>query len=63
MKLDSELLERFINTFVGFGNPQAPIWFIGIEEGGDRSPDLLCHRIELWDRRGGLLARLWDQWG
>ncbi len=35
MVLDSELLENFIQTFVGYGNADAPYWYVGMEEGGD----------------------------
>jgi hypothetical protein len=40
--LDPRLLTDFLDSFYGYGNPQAPLWFIGMEEGGgtvvSRSP-------------------------
>ncbi len=31
--LDEELLEDFCGTFAGYGNLDADVWFIGMEEG------------------------------
>lgn len=30
---------RLLNEFIGWGNPHANYWFVGIEEGGDPWPD------------------------
>lgn len=32
--LDSEVLDQFCQQFFGYGELTAPIWFIGMEEGG-----------------------------
>jgi len=52
--LDSELVERFIATFAGYGNVAAPYWFIGMEEGGDSSDEALEDRLRVWRERGCL---------
>lgn len=51
--LDSELVQRFIRTFAGYGSPAARYWFVGMEEACEDDPRELRHRLELWDRRGG----------
>jgi hypothetical protein len=51
-KLDSELLEAFMQTFVGYGNTRAPYWYVGMEEGGDSTEESLRRRLELWRERG-----------
>jgi len=53
-QLSSHVLERFITTFLGYGNVRAPLWFIGKEEGGDCSPDSLRERFAWWQARGCL---------
>jgi hypothetical protein len=35
--LDSEILGNFIESFFGYGNLSAPLWFIGMEEGGGKT--------------------------
>ena len=34
--VDASLLNDFISRFLGYGNPNAELWFVGMEEGGDR---------------------------
>ncbi|MCS6304597.1 MAG: hypothetical protein H8K07_13165 [Nitrospira sp.] len=47
--------ERFeiVSKFIGFGNPHAPIWFIGIEEGKpwDKDPDKDQEQYDKYARR------------
>ena len=38
--------------FYGYGSYEAPVWFVGMEEGGGSYDDIRRH-IEHWDRRGG----------
>ena len=52
MTLSSELLESHMNTFLGYGNPAAPYWFIGMEEGGDCEAAFVSRRLNSWDTRG-----------
>jgi hypothetical protein len=52
MVLNSELLERFIRTFLGYGNADAPYWYLGMEEGGDSTAASLKRHLELWRERG-----------
>lgn len=49
--LNSELLLSFADTFYGYGDLSAPIWFIGMEEGGG-SEENIRKRLETWDERG-----------
>jgi len=53
--LSSELLENRIATFVGYGNPSAPYWYIGLEEGGTSDAAFIEHRLGLWNQRGRLI--------
>jgi len=50
--LDDKLLQDFINGFYGYGNYQAPYWFIGLEEGGGNSIQEINSRLATWDKRG-----------
>ncbi|WP_420555647.1 hypothetical protein [Roseovarius sp.] len=49
--LDSNLLLEYAAKFYGYGDLSAPIWFIGMEEGGG-GKDTVEKRLEAWDRRG-----------
>jgi hypothetical protein len=31
--IDDDIMERRIRTFWGYGSPEAPVWFVGMEEG------------------------------
>jgi hypothetical protein len=46
------LLQKFMNTFYGYGNYAAPYWFIGMEEGGGDSYEEVARRLTVWDKRG-----------
>lgn len=43
-------LEEFQNilNFIGYGNLEAPLWFIGVEEGTEKKPRTLCWSLE-WE--------------
>ena len=45
-------LDDFISHFAGYGHLGAPLWFVGMEEGGGRSGAELQCRVEAWDARG-----------
>lgn len=46
----SETLENFISKFWGYGNFQAPIWLVGMEEACGEND--VPKRISAWQRRG-----------
>jgi len=50
--LNETLLENFCATFAGYGSWQAPIWFVGIEEGGGETELAVCARLAAWHERG-----------
>jgi hypothetical protein len=50
--LNDQLLEDFMQGFYGYGTFRAPIWFVGMEEGGGGSLEQLAGRIAAWDTRG-----------
>jgi hypothetical protein len=52
--LDDSAVETFIDRFFGYGSWAAPIWFIGMEEGGGGTIAEAGRRIETWRMRGGL---------
>lgn len=49
---NDQLLEALINNFYGYGNYQAPHWFIGVKEGGSDTHLEVGRRLEVWDSRG-----------
>lgn len=52
MKLDDVLLAQYMDSFFGYGNLKARLWFVGMEEGGGSSVDEVRSRLTAWDRRG-----------
>lgn len=50
--IDDRRIERFMDGFLGYGNGDAPLWFIGMEEGGGNSVDEIALRIATWEKRG-----------
>lgn len=50
--LNDSLLEAFIDRFYGYGNLDAPYWFIGMEEGGGNSLEEISLRLNTWRERG-----------
>lgn len=52
--LDDKSLKSFINKFFGYGDLNASIWFIGMEEGGGKCEKEIANRLAAWVRRGKL---------
>lgn len=50
--LNDKLLSRYIGKFYGYGSYQAPIWFIGMEEGGAGKRKKVGKRLSAWKERG-----------
>lgn len=50
--LDDKTVKAFIEGFFGYGNWAAPIWFVGMEEGGGESVAEIRRRIDAWSSRG-----------
>jgi hypothetical protein len=50
--LDDHLLQDFIDGFYGYGNYNAPYWFVGMEEGGGNSVEEINSRLQAWRTRG-----------
>lgn len=46
-------LERFTTTFFGYGSWAAPIWIVGMEEGGGATVAEVTRRLAVWEQRGG----------
>jgi hypothetical protein len=46
------LLRAFIERFFGYGAWTAPVWFVGMEEGGGGTTEEVERRIEAWSDRG-----------
>ena len=49
-----EALDDYIAKFAGYGNLGAPLWFIGMEEGGGKDVLELERRVRAWAARGRL---------
>src|SRR6266496_6574065 len=54
MLFDTQILTEYIETFYGYGTYAAPFWFIGMEEGGDKTPEANAARLDSWFLRGRL---------
>lgn len=50
--LDGDVLRAFMGRFAGYGNPAAPLWFVGMEEGSGQGIAELSRRVLAWDARG-----------
>jgi hypothetical protein len=50
--LNDQLLESFMYGFYGFGSYQAPYWFVGMEEGGGNTLEVIVKQLDLWDKDG-----------
>jgi hypothetical protein len=46
------MLHSYIDSFLGYGNPTAKHWFVGMEEGGVESVAGLQKRVQAWHARG-----------
>ncbi|MGA2880047.1 MAG: hypothetical protein ABSG13_13955 [Bryobacteraceae bacterium] len=53
--LNSELIHSHMETFAGYGNADAPHWFIDMEEGGNADGAFLLKRFNTWSTRGRLI--------
>jgi hypothetical protein len=51
-KLDDVILQEFMHGFYGYGNYNAPFWFVGMEEGGGNSIEEINSRLQTWKKRG-----------
>lgn len=47
-----EEIDEFASGFYGYGEFEAPLWFIGMEEGGGNSAADVTKRIRAWQERG-----------
>ena len=45
-------LDEYMAHFAGYGDLRAPLWFVGMEEGGGRDVAELAHRVGSWVARG-----------
>lgn len=50
--LNPSLLTKYASKFLGYGNWDSPIWFVGIEEAGGESEHEVAHRLQTWSQRG-----------
>lgn len=50
--IDQELIADFAASFFGYGNLDAPLWFIGMEEGGGATEDNVKSRLAAWNNFG-----------
>ena len=50
--MQDDLLDRYIHTFFGYGDLAAPIWFVGMEEGGGTDRETLERELTRWDEAG-----------
>lgn len=49
--LDTQLLLNYSLNFFGYGNPNATVWFVGLEEAGGRCEQVVSNRLKLWTER------------
>lgn len=47
--LDTDRLQSFMHTFYGYGTWKAPLWFVGMEEGGGAGLNEIASRLAAWD--------------
>lgn len=45
-------LKMYMENFFGYGDLQAPVWFIGMEEGGGNSFENISRRLKAWRNFG-----------
>src|SRR5580698_6302946 len=50
--LNPSVLKNYVATFFGYGQWNAPIWFVGIEEAGGMTERELEQRLAVWASRG-----------
>jgi len=51
-RLDDSLLSAFMTDFLGYGSPDAKVWFVGMEEGGGDNFTEIERRLSCWEQRG-----------
>ena len=51
-RLDTDLLQRHLQTFLGYGNPRADVWFVGPEQGGAHDLGEIGRRLGAWTALG-----------
>jgi hypothetical protein len=49
---NDQLIEDYSANFFGYGRAEAPVWFIGMGEGGGDSIDEINRRFTVWSNRG-----------
>lgn len=47
-----DLLDAYVRRYWGLGGLEAPIWFVGMEEGGEHETSRFNQLLEQWDRNG-----------
>ncbi|TCP26059.1 hypothetical protein [Rhodovulum adriaticum] len=47
-------IDQFALGFFGYGDLSAPLWFIGMEEGGGQNAKDVTKRIRVWQKRGSV---------
>jgi hypothetical protein len=47
--IDQQTLSAFMSGFYGYGRWDAPLWFIGMEEGGGNSWEEIARRVSVWE--------------
>jgi len=52
MPLNPNQVEDYMRGFFGYGNPEGRWWFVGPEEGGGRTVDEVCARVQAWHDAG-----------
>ena len=52
MALPIDKLRAYCEGFLGYGNPEAPVWYVGMEEYGGKTEDEVLARIRAWNDRG-----------
>ncbi len=50
--LNKKFLIQFSETFLGYGNIKAPVWFMGMEPGAPDSIELIEKFYDVWVKRG-----------
>jgi hypothetical protein len=50
-KMD-EALDEYVSRFFGYGDLNAPLWFVGMEEGGEPDSSYLSRRLHSWSHIG-----------
>ena len=54
--LDDLWLSQYMDSFLGYGNTKARLWFVGMEEGGGGTVEEVAARLGAWSQRGRLVV-------